>query len=262
MRLLNESTQRAIWSAAEATFARSSFAHYQGDSYTISGNYEGIFMWLTLRHLMQWSSRADYPKVGGLDMGGVSTQIAFEPGRSHSILQDAYYVSVDGSGPIRVYSHSYMRSGKEAAYQRLLQLLVDREAVDRTEAASAHATTLADPCANNGYEHMASVACTPARHGVRASSSTRSQCSRRFVGTGDYAACAALAEALLNLENECLLLPCAAQGAYQPTIGSTQLYAVCDDQLLPPCIAEAYVLDLSVSTRAWPRHARVDFGWQ
>jgi len=49
---------------------------------------------------------------------------------------------------------------------------------------------------------------------------------RLLIGCGDWTACRALTTALLNLDYECLLPPCAAQGVYSPSPNSVLFYAV------------------------------------
>ena len=207
MRLLSEAEQEPIWTAIDEAIDASAFM--VGGSMTIAGEYEGLFNWLAIQHILGESASSD-TTFGGLDLGGVSTQITFRP-TSGVILQSAYRLVVNGSAA-RVYSHSYMRSGQTAAMLRVAQLLTDRDgSMDVYKSIST-------PCANAGLNVNYTVSC--AAHGGP------STCMRQLVGAGDHNACRVLTDALLNRDNECLLPPCAAQGEYQPPPTGVTFYAV------------------------------------
>eukprot|EP00664_Eupelagonemidae_sp_cell27_P009769 gene9769-3248_t len=88
--------------------------------------------------------------VGGLDMGGASTQITFAPANG-VIVQDAYHIAQGGEAS-RVYSHSYMRSGVDQAALRYARVLAGA-------APGANGTSLRSPCHNAGYAANVSVPC-------------------------------------------------------------------------------------------------------
>lgn len=207
MRLLAEEEQAPIWAAIDEAIGASAFV--VGGSRTIAGEYEGIFNWISIQHILGTTSKGG-DTYGGLDLGGASTQITFRP-KSGVVMQGAYRLTLNGSAT-RVYSHSYMRSGQDEAQRRLAQLLTDRDG--STDAFRA----LRTPCANAGLNASYTVSC--AAHGGSSS------CMRVLVGVGDYRACRALTDALLNRDNECLLPPCAAHGEYQPSSRNVRFYAV------------------------------------
>jgi len=207
MRLLSDMEQKPIWLAIEEAISETNFAYTAGDSQTISGEYEGIFGWLSVNYILeQIGERSPRSFYGQLDLGGASTQITFPP-VSKVILAQAYRVLVHSS-ETRVYSQSYMRSGQDQSMQRYAQLIANRDG-----SAAAHAA-LNSPCFNLGLNLNYSLLCGGA------------SCMRLLVGTGNYTACRKLTDALLNLEYECLLSPCAAHGVYQPSPLGVAFFAV------------------------------------
>ena len=211
MRLLSEEEQTPIWAGIDAAIAASDFKFEVGNSQTLGGEYEGIFLWLAMSLIRERAPEAAPSALfGGLDLGGASTQITFPPA-SGVILGDAFRLLVNGSAT-RLYSHSYMRSGQNQAIQRYAQALSDHDGCPAAFAA------LSSPCGNPGLDTNVTVSCAP--------QGGPAQCVRRLVGTGDWSACKAHTNALLGLDNECLLHPCAAHGVYQPPLVQVTLYGV------------------------------------
>jgi apyrase len=203
MRLLSAAEQQPIWSAASITLGSSAFLFHAGDATTVSGNYEGLWNWMGIRFILQQSGTPPPELLGGLDLGGASTQISFVP-RSGIVTQDAYTV-VHNATVATVYSHSYMKLGQDQAVLRLAQKLAD---------AGPATGPLANPCFNEGLTRNLTVSCAAG------------PCNRTFVGRGpaDYDKCRALAAALPK--GECLLEPCAIDGTYQPSPEDVRFYAV------------------------------------
>lgn len=224
MRLLSEQEQAPIWEAAAAVIREAPFSDDVA-ARTISGEYEGLFNWLSIRYLGDLGLlRGDVggdgsAPFGGLDLGGASTQITFVP-TSGVILGDAYRVTLNGTTQ-RVYSHSYMRSGQDQAQQRLAQRAADADGSD------APFKALPSPCFNRGLSLNFTVRCgNDTRTTDGAEGAGAGSCVRELVGRGDYAQCSVLVTELLALDNECLLTPCAAHGVYQPPPAGVAFYAV------------------------------------
>ncbi|MBF0408436.1 MAG: hypothetical protein HQM10_13885 [Candidatus Riflebacteria bacterium] len=79
----------------------------------IKGHFEGLFAWITVNYLMHGFTK-NVESFGVLDMGGGSTQIAFETGK---IGLDIYPVKI-GSKTYDIYSKSYLGLGMDfAKYQ-------------------------------------------------------------------------------------------------------------------------------------------------
>ena len=94
MRLLTEARQQPIWQNIDDAMLASGFRYEVGDSATIGGEYEGIFNYLALRHILRSAPAGTPPILGGLDLCGASTQITFAPS-SGVILNDAYRLVVN-----------------------------------------------------------------------------------------------------------------------------------------------------------------------
>ena len=208
MRLLTEARQQPIWQNIDDAMLASGFRYEVGDSATIGGEYEGIFNYLALRHILRSAPAGTPPILGGLDLGGASTQITFAPS-SGVILNDAYRLVVNYTA-MRLYSHSFMRFGQNEAMQRYAQSLSD------AEGSSALYASLNSPCHNRGLNETFTVDC----------SGGTGNCVRLLNGTGDYTACRSYASSLLGLQALCLLGPCSANGIYQPNPSAVAFYAV------------------------------------
>ena len=208
MRLYLPAVQAAIWKEAAAALAASDFKFVAGDALTISGNYEGLYNWMSLDYIVNKSAAIrGTTAVGGLDMGGASTQITFAP-TDGVIVQDAYHVTRDDRTE-RLYSHSYMRFGVDQAVRRFYQQLQDTTK-------GANGTALPSPCHNPGYSIWVNVTCAD----------SPGTCLRELTGQGNWTACQALVGGLLHTDYECLLPPCAAMGVYQPSLAGRHIYAV------------------------------------
>ena len=221
MRLLSASRQRPIWNSVRASVlnhTRFAFVPAE-DARTLSGEYEGLFNWMALRHILGDTAPALF---GGLDLGGASTQITFEPPDVGGILQDSYYVRDrnEASPDVRVYSHSYMLAGKDEAQRRLFeQLAVAAPALDYSSlypASMVPEPRIANPCMNRGYEREVSVGCGGGAGACR---------TVRFTGLGNWDECRRLVDSLLHLDYECVLPPCALSGVYQPNPTGVRFFA-------------------------------------
>ena len=221
MRLLSASRQRPIWNSVRASVLNHTrFAFLPAeDARTLSGEYEGLFNWMALRHILGDTAPALF---GGLDLGGASTQITFEPPDVGGILQDSYYVRDrnEARPDVRVYSHSYMLAGKDEAQRRLFeQLAVAAPALDYSSlypASMVPEPRIANPCMNRGYEREVSVGCGGGAGACR---------TVRFTGLGNWDECRRLVDSLLHLDYECVLPPCALSGVYQPNPTGVRFFA-------------------------------------
>ena len=202
MRLLSSTDQSAIWAGVQAAISNSSFAFEHGDAMTISGGYEGIFGWLSLRAILGVTG----DEIGSLDLGGASTQITFPPPNGN-ILASAYEIGQVSGGYERIYSQSYMRFGQDQALLRAAELLVE-------DSGGLGTASMANPCFNAGYAVNLSVC------------SAGGCALRPFHGAPNHSACVALTARLLHRDYECLMPPCAVLGTYQPAVTrATRFYA-------------------------------------
>lgn len=194
-----------------------------GQVRVISGEEEGLFGWIAINYLMDGfgSLPADLPAddvasmsgrttYGFLDMGGASTQIAFEP--SAEALSVPNNTHPEASTPLQkdlfdinfrlldasvvkhqVFVTTFLGFGTNAARSRYLEALT-----------SAHhsSSPVLDPCLPKnlriGNEHGGDV-----------------------VGTGSFSECLALQQPLLDRDAECTRPPCLFHGVHVPTIDFT-----------------------------------------
>ena len=250
MRLLTADVQAPIWRRVEAAITDAGFAFTPGDARTISGEREGIFNLIALRHIYDEAGDAAASRMGALDLGGVSAQITFAP-ISGVVLDEAYDVSTGGDPPLRtrLYSHSYMRAGKDAALLRYAQRLSDDAGARRADGA------LASPCHNLGYNTTFQLRCGAA---------PRRSCEKLLIGTGDFDACSARVALLADMDRECMLEPCAMNGDYQPSAAGVPFVATAgffytanglgligwDDP--PKAISTAQLAEVTRRFCAWP----------
>lgn len=160
----------------------------------ISGEEEGLLGWLAVNYLMN-EFRPSERTYGFLDMGGASTQIAFEPPMQSSIQQNLFEVplhrldsSVDTH---RVFVTTFLGFGTNAARTRYLYALTERLGLH---------PTYEDPCLPKGL-HL------PLQDGTRVA-----------MGTGSYAECLSEQLPLLDRHAECREPPCLFHGVHVPPI--------------------------------------------
>jgi len=201
MRLIDADKQKAIYDRLITVASQTAFDFDASDAYTIAGNYEGMFGWLAVQELTNWEK-----SVGWLDLGGASTQIAFQP-KDGVITEEAVEVEIfstktdESLANSRIYSTSYMRSGQAEAQKRIAHYLYDR---------SPNKLSVEDPCLNPGY----SVTTYKEFPGSN------------FTGSGNYTQCsAAIVSAIIHQEYECLQDPCAVAGNYQPKVEDMTFFA-------------------------------------
>jgi len=141
----------------------------------IEGKEEGGLAWVAANYLQgtfkahQTGDDALKPSIGVLEMGGGSTQVAFEVPQDEDIdAKDTFVFQTAHDKQYRVYSHSYLGFGLDYAQRRLMSM--------------TSASALQDPCYPDGY--------------MRIESSTSSSLVN---GTGDFQQCKAdIGAQLLN----------------------------------------------------------------
>jgi len=215
MRFYSGDEQNDVWEAAIDVFTASPFVF--GEAYTLSGDDEGVFGWLSTQYLLQQNKINITGNLGALDLGGASTQIVFQP-TQNSIMQDNVRLVLDGV-KTQLYSHSYMLSGIDQVELRIASTLAQRAD------APAFPSSLVNPCYNIGV--LNNKTGTPySISGLPCSSGDSSaNCTRTFTGSGNWTACRKLNEEILELDALCLIKDCAAYGVYQPSPEGVQFYA-------------------------------------
>ncbi|KAF8323408.1 hypothetical protein DL93DRAFT_2151666 [Clavulina sp. PMI_390] len=231
MRLLDSNQQTAIIEATCSFFrTRSSFR--LGHSSTmgpcgssvriISGEEEGLFGWIAVNYLMDGFSsheqnhRATY---GFLDMGGASTQIAFEPSEKEkanlsTATSDALVevrLRLLGGEEIRhrVFVTTWLGYGTNQARERYLG-----QEVEEWDAHSDHTPEAAipDPCLP---KHL-TLSESPIPDNSPSDSHSRKP--HQFVGTGSFPECVKETAPLLNKTVPCPDTSCLFNGVPAPSI--------------------------------------------
>lgn len=190
-----------------------------GQVRVISGEEEGLFGWIAINYLMDGfsTSSAEVPagdiasKVGSttygfLDMGGASTQIAFEPSQEalatptngteqasspqQNDLFDVNFRRLDSSVvKHQVFVTTFLGFGTNAARTRYLDALA---------AGHEASTPLPDPCLPKNLRLVSDGAAV--------------------IGTGSFSECLALQQPLLDRDAECSHPPCLFHGVHVPAI--------------------------------------------
>lgn len=199
----------------------------------ITGEEEGLFGWIAVNYLMDGFSPSKgkgkekavddtgYPRTtyGFLDMGGASTQIAFEPSAAR---QD----DMDGKGLVdvrlrllngeeihrKVFVTTWLGYGTNQARERYVgQAIQDFETIRAPDSSAVDAGVVLDPCLPRGLELTESLA-------QPSSANPRSNTSHKLVGTGSFRECVRKTAPLLNKDKPCPNAPCLMDGVHVPPI--------------------------------------------
>jgi Golgi apyrase len=211
MRLLPPGEQSAILTAT-CDFLRFHSDFRVGDSSSqgpcgshvrvITGEEEGLFGWIAVNYLMEsFSATSNSHTFGFLDMGGASTQIAFEPQHDTTMtskenLHEVRLRLMNGNEiSHKVFVTTWLGYGTNQARERYVERL-----------AKSHAgspTSLSDPCLPSGLRRVEKL--------TNGESST-------ILGTGSFSDCLSSSQVLLNKTVTCLNPPCLFNGVHVPRI--------------------------------------------
>jgi golgi apyrase len=187
----------------------------------ITGEEEGLFGWIAVNYLMDGFKGSDGEQTtyGFLDMGGASTQIAFEPSKEERVkTKDLIDVRLRllGGKEInhQVFVTTWLGYGTNQARERYVG-----EAINEYEAASAmlHSQTstkeelVPDPCLPKNLQLQEAPEQQP-------SASAHSKEPHTLVGTGSFEQCLKRTSPLLNKDAPCPDAPCLFNGVHVPPI--------------------------------------------
>ncbi|KAF9022537.1 hypothetical protein BDZ89DRAFT_1070593 [Hymenopellis radicata] len=178
----------------------------------ITGEEEGLFGWIAVNYLMDGFAGSSNPTTYGfLDMGGASTQIAFEPNKAHQhdskSLVDVSLRLLNGQEiSHKVFVTTWLGYGTNQARERYVG-----QAINDFEEHPSNDDVVPDPCLPKDLELIE----TPVQSG---SSSEHSRKSHRLVGTGSFEQCMRNTSSLLNKHTPCPDTPCLMNGVYVPPI--------------------------------------------
>ena len=225
MRLLPSSQQHEVLQAACDFFRLHSHFKLEPSSSAgpcgssiriISGEEEGLFGWIAVNYLMDgFTGRADQQQTYGfLDMGGASTQIAFEPAATYSNnldgLEDVRLRLLNGRLILhRVFVTTWLGYGTNQARERYAGELIQEHEKNRTSPSSDD--LVRDPCLPPQLRRTE----TPV---YLQSVDEHEQRPHVLVGTGNFTKCLQLTSPLLNKDAPCPDIPCLFAGKHVPHI--------------------------------------------
>ena len=164
------------------------------DIMVISGEMEGVYGWLTANYLLgSLTSQDDSKTAGFLDLGGASTQVAFErsPTGTPEVDQSIHTVELyDGFGSalsrFHVFSTSYLGYGANVARKRYLSYIVHTYLGNSSVSLKSDLQLrIVDPCLPPGLVHTEVVRVNGVDLPVE------------FSGTGDFSTCRTSAKIFL-----------------------------------------------------------------
>ncbi|KAJ7161452.1 nucleoside-diphosphatase [Mycena crocata] len=178
----------------------------------ITGEEEGLFGWIAVNYLMDGflESQTTY---GFLDMGGASTQIAFEPQTAHvddqMALIDVRLRLLSGEEiHHKVFVTTWLGYGTNQARERYVGQAINAHETTRPEGGD---DVVHDPCLPTDLQ----LAERPVHIGP---STDHAQKTHHLVGTGSFEQCMEKTAPLLNKTAPCPDTPCLMNGVHVPAI--------------------------------------------
>lgn len=196
MRLLNQSQASHVWMSVRAYLLEPRNNPYQFSplhAKTMAGDLEGVYQYITVQNLLHNKSIALEKKPAGerlgiMEMGGASLQVAFRP--TASLLLNAFDFDLYEKRE-QIFVTSYLGFGVNKAMLRSFYVLAgELKGKGRVD----------DPCLFSGSKETVNI------DGRNVT----------FMGTSNPWACRLLVRKLLHLDYECLQQPCGIMGMYQP----------------------------------------------
>ncbi|KAG6914172.1 hypothetical protein DXG01_001958 [Tephrocybe rancida] len=181
----------------------------------ITGEEEGLFGWIAVNYLMNGFTGAKQNRTtyGFLDMGGASTQIAFEPGHVNDTdtknLIDVRLRLMGGQEIThKVFVTTWLGYGTNQARERYVGKAISDFETSRTD---GEKDIVHDPCLPKGLE----LTEKPVHdHSVSAHTTK----AHKLVGTGSFEQCIQKTAPLMNKTAPCPDTPCLMNGIHVPPI--------------------------------------------
>jgi len=182
----------------------------------ITGEEEGLFGWIAVNYLMDGftGSLDQRTTYGFLDMGGASTQIAFEPSeesRKSTNTKDLIDVRLRLMGgeeiSHKVFVTTWLGYGTNQARERYVGKAISEFEETRKEGDDV----VEDPCLPKGLELTEKPVLT-------APASSHFKEKHTLHGTGSFERCLAKSAPLLNKNKPCPDSPCLMNGVHVPPI--------------------------------------------
>lgn len=177
----------------------------------ITGEEEGLFGWIAVNYLMDGFTvdPEERQTYGFLDMGGASTQIAFEPLDDSQDLKLVRLRLLNGKDiSHRVFVTTWLGYGTNQARQRYVARLIDQ-----LEASVVHMQEglIQDPCLPRDLKRVE----VPTRSEYF---NDHAQTEHALVGSGNFTRCLQQTAPLLNKNAPCVNIPCLFGGKRVPRI--------------------------------------------
>ncbi|XP_010895951.1 ectonucleoside triphosphate diphosphohydrolase 1 isoform X1 [Esox lucius] len=204
LRMENQSLCDQVLGSVEKVLQSTPF-DYQG-ARIISGQEEGAFGWVTVNYLSDRLKQGS-GTTGALDLGGASTQITF------ATNQDETGESAENTVTFRLYgndyflyTHSFLCYGKD----QVLKLALAQQT-------QAGASTLLDPCFNQGYSTNLSYSSVYSSPCITTQKPLAAGEGFTHRGTGNALQCQEVVRRIFNFSG-CTFSHCSFNGVYQPPL--------------------------------------------
>jgi hypothetical protein len=209
MRLVNKADQSALMNAVSEALEKSAFLFEKGDARILSGEEEAAFGWLSINYILKnFGMNQSKSMMGIMDMGGASTQVAFEP--TVQIMADEFSAKILNH-IYRIYATSYLKYGNDQ-----FKLLV-LEAIKKASSISGANASVPIPNA---------CQCFNFTENVTLAGDTK---PTFFNGTGDWDACKKVTDSLMYPTTPCFYVDptkdCGVNGNYMSDL-SGDFYAI------------------------------------
>ncbi|XP_031156736.1 ectonucleoside triphosphate diphosphohydrolase 2-like isoform X1 [Sander lucioperca] len=185
----------------------------------LSGQEEGAYGWVTVNYLLENFVKYDFvgrwlnpgrATIGALDLGGASTQIAFETSEKVENKDNAMELKLYGQ-TYRIYTQSFLCYGQDQFLRKLLAHLIKTEGVK---------PQVSNPCYPQQFnisiklgEDVFDSPCTKKYRPAQ----FNPQMSVSVVGTGDYQKCLDNVKEIFSFNN-CSYSKCSFDGVFQPNV--------------------------------------------
>ncbi|KAI0362549.1 hypothetical protein OH77DRAFT_1467413 [Trametes cingulata] len=184
----------------------------------ITGEEEGLFGWIAVNYLMDGFKGSNEERVtyGFLDMGGASTQIAFEPSKEEQEkaqnLLDVRLRLLNGNDiHHKVFVTTWLGYGTNQARERYVGQLINEYEANRAHSTSEAHEHIDDPCLPKDLV----ITNTPVQPET---APAHAKTAHKFVGTGSFEQCLQKTLPLLNKDAPCPDSHCLFNGVYVPPI--------------------------------------------
>ncbi|CAN4081275.1 unnamed protein product [Withania somnifera] len=207
MRLLDLDVQDKILEVCRGVLRDSGFKFKDDWASVISGSDEGLYAWVIANYALGTLGSDPLQTTGIIELGGASAQVTFV---SSEPMPPEYSRTVKFRNfTYRIYSHSLLQFGQNAAFDLLLQSLVVRG-----QRQAPQSVKLMDPCSPRGYTHnLRSLKLSPSNFADR----TRHPSS--LYPSGNFSECRSASLSLLQKDKEsCPYKSCFIGSTFMPKL--------------------------------------------